>query len=202
MIRYYVPEGVEAPTHILYPGFLHDTVGPEGGGGRIYGGEWSPEDTGWTKTAAGWWINPGNATPAALARLETHPRIVRWEPVVGVAPEHIWRVPVLVQPQREEPVDLFVSALDRVLTTAGFDAPADLADLQRELLNMALGAAQRQSFDAEEEALIDLTARILALGHHISRHELALGWLSELMMLRVLFAAIGCKHLVREAGDG
>ncbi len=203
--RYYVPQGVEAPKHILFPGpmELYAGHGPDVadggcGGGRLYGAqEFVDGEPGWSKTEAGWYLCMSDGCcPQHLIRLDTHPRIVRWKHVDGVVKGHAWRVPVLLQPDRvpeipgREP-DTYVSALDSVWTKEGWKDPDDLATIQRLLLEVALNIGKAEDFDTSERELVQVVAAVLGLGHHVSVHELERsGWLSKALLLRVLLTTL------------
>lgn len=204
--RYYVPKGIQAPTHISFPGpmELYDGHGPDVpgggcGGGRLYGvQDFIDGEPGWTKTDEGWWMNLGGCLPQHLIRLDTHPRIVRWKTIIGADEHHWWRVPVLLQPDTEglgrEP-EMYVSALDSSWKIGrGWSDPDDLAAIQRTLLDIALCIGESQSFDAAEEELVAVVSDVLALGHHVSMVELSeASWLTKRLLLRTLFAASGLQ---------
>lgn len=202
-IRYYCPPGVSRPSHRedlvggaeLLPGKGPDAaLGQGDGGGLVFGGEYVDKEPGWHRTGAGWWVHLGGSIPQHLVRSAPHPRIIRWTLVAGALPEHRWRVPVILMPQGGdagvEPV--YVSALEKEWRgdAAGWKAPADLVALQDQLIAVAHDLSLSRDLAAQTADITDLTIDLLALGHLVSRHEIAAGgWLSELTMLRVLAAA-------------
>ncbi|HYG69178.1 MAG TPA: hypothetical protein VD838_16020 [Anaeromyxobacteraceae bacterium] len=208
--RYYTPIGVAAPAHNPHPGGsrLFDGVGPDvdheptkkrkkRGGGIVYGGAYTPGEPGWVEAPAGWWMNLDGCLPHHTTRLDTSPRITRWAQVQGARPDHYWRVPVLLQPDgKGEGRSIFVSALDRVWKGGDTYAdPADLAALQRRVLEVCYGVAKDGDHKRHRTSLGVLVADILAVGHHVSPFEIIAGeWLSEVVELRVLLAAADMTH--------
>jgi hypothetical protein len=195
---------------------LNDGYGPDVaaggcGGGFLYGAqEFSPDEKGWELTSAGWYLNMGpGCQPQHLIRLDTNPRIIRWKQVEGVTPGHWWRVPVLLQPDRageefgREP-DYYVSALDGVWTSRGWQDPPELTALMRLLLEVAMNIGESKDFEKSERELVEIVAQVLAQGHHVSIHELERGaWLSKALLLRVLLATLDLTPVDPEtAADG
>ncbi len=214
-VRYYCPRGVPKPAHRgdliggseLLPGKGPEVAGESdlaGGGGTVYGGAYTQGEEGWHRTEAKWWVHLGSTVPQHLARAAPNPRIVRWHLVVGAFPEHRWRVPVLLMRQPgdaeasgTEPV--YVSALEREWRgdAKGWQAPADLVEMQERLHAVAHDLATGASLEDEWTAITDLTLSMLEQGHTISRHEIAVGrWLTELTLLRIL--AAGCDITDRD----
>lgn len=201
-IRYYCPAGGSVPAYAatLPP---HGCVAGRGpdvdaqlgeGGGVVYGGAFRPNEPGWQRTAAGWWVNLGGVRPQDLVKLDTDPRIVRWVLVDGDRREHRWKVPVLLRPEftDEGETDVYVSALERVWRGGDkWDDPAHLVELQRRLRAVAIGLALADGESlTENRALVQVVVDLLACGQDISEHELvAGGWLTERMLVRVTIAA-------------
>ena len=159
-----------------------------GGGGKIYGASGYDPATRekWRKTRAGWWLLLLNHKPQDLIRLQAHPRVRRWAPLVGAQPEHTWHIPILLEPTRLG----WMSALDGIWDGESWSA-GELARLQEPLLAIANGV--QQGDDATREAdFRRLAIDLLALGHLVDEDLLiAAGWLSESLMLRVVLTAAG-----------
>lgn len=156
---------------------------------------------GWTRSAAGWWIRLGELKPQALARVERHPRVVSWAVIEGVVPEHQWAVPVLVRWREQEGGQgLWVAALDRIWGGGDRWSMGSEIEYQVQLL---LGLVHDEGrLDIEDgdvvEELVELAVALLQHGQHVDADLLILaGWLSELMVVRVLRAAIGWEGEVR-----
>lgn len=190
--RWYVPKDGERPPHvpIIMAQRLVDQVGPDPvGGGTVYGGPYTVGEPGWAK-AGDWWINLRDVEPQTLAKLNTHPRVLRWTPVAGSMTGHWWNVPVLLTPTTDgdgKPV-LYRSALDQHWNGEEWTDPTDLVGLQERLREVALNVAGGQVSD--DRALVGLVSDLLMLGHLIHPRELAAsGWLTRSLLLRVLIAA-------------
>jgi hypothetical protein len=207
--RWYCPAGIARPTHLsvlatpvgCVPGVGPDVADAGPGGGMMYGGVFTPGESGWVKTEAGWYVNMVGVMPQVLARMDRNPRITRWTMVQGVTREHVLMVPVLLGPvfPDDAPTDgselvapiAYVSALDQVLTQKGWSDPTELAALQEQLRRVAITIGTEHCLD--DPGLVSLAIELLMLGHqNVTRHEMiAGGWFSELVLLRVLVAAAG-----------
>jgi hypothetical protein len=202
-IRYYCPPGIDRPAHRedlgagaeLLPGKGPEAaLGQGAGGGAVYGGLYVDREPGWQRTAAGWWVHLGGTVPQHLVRAAPHARIIRWSLVAGALPEHRWRVPVILMPQGGEAgvEPVYVSVLEKEWRgdEAGWKTPPELVVMQDQLISVAHDLAMSSDLEAQTKDITDLTLALLAIGHLVSRHEIAAGgWLSELTMLRVLAAA-------------
>lgn len=201
--RWYVPKGIERPAHVptAVALRLHDQVGPDPvGGGMVFGGPYTPGEPGWVK-AGTWYINLHDVEPQTLARITTHPRIIRWTPVVGSVNGHWWNVPVLLTPtlDGDGKAVLYRSAVDQHWNGNEWTDPADLADLQERLRQVAINVAG--GLVSDDRALVALVSDLALLGHLLHPSELAAsGWLTRSLLLRFLIAAADVP--VPEAGDG
>lgn len=197
--RWYCPPGVAKPAHAVVPGVVAclPDAGPPGAtpGGTVYGGTLELGEKGWKKHRGGWWFNGQGSAPSLLIRLDPHPRLIRWVEVAGSIPDHLWRVPVLLEPVMDEsgtPV-LFRGALDRVWNGQGWDTPQEIESLMRRLLSLCLdigrGATSLSSPEAVAAAL-----DVLALGQVFDRDEVVEeGWISEVVVLRTLIGGCGME---------
>lgn len=199
-VRWYCPPGLAKPKHAIIPGSL--ACLPEGGppgavpGGTCYGGPVEPDEPGWQQHQAGHWFNYTEAVPALLLRMDPNPRMVRWVEVAGADPSHTWRVPVLMEPvygEDGETILLFKSALDRVWTGTTWDTPEAVSDLQRRLMLVCHALGTNQANLTSVEA-VQATLDVLRQGHEFDPQEIiAAGWVSEVLVVRVLVAACGLE---------
>jgi hypothetical protein len=197
--RWYCPPGVAKPAHACIPGILQclPEAGPPGAlpGGLCYGAPVEPRETGWQRHSAGHWFNFNGASPAILIRLDTDPRVVEWVEVAGRDPAQVWRVPKLVEPVTDEAgeVVLFKGALDCTWTGKGWTLPPRLQELQRSLLTVCHDLG-RGALRLDSMACVDLAIGILGEGHTIDAEEVtAAGWVTEVLVVRVLLAAAGMR---------
>jgi hypothetical protein len=193
----YVPLGVTPPSH-LAPGNIigiREGKGIGGTEGVLYGTQ--PELIGsplWQRTAEGWWILFQGQQPQQLRRMDTSPRILTWTPVDGANRGEVWLVPrllKLIDPERE---DLgYVSALDRIYAGEGqWRGEPALARLQEQLLSIAHHVQLAPTPDERNGLILRLVIDLAAIGHYVSLAEMiAAAWLSELVQLRFIFAALG-----------
>jgi hypothetical protein len=198
--RWYCPPGVAKPAHAVVPGQLPllPHAGPSGAppGGIVYGGVFEDCEPGWQSHPAGHWFHLAEAIPAQLIRLDTHPRLVTWREVAGAIPGHLWRVPALLEPVRDDRtgnIELFISSLDRTWNGTGWDTPLALADLQRRLLrcHYSLGQGAMSLYGAEA---VRMALDVLALGQVFDPAEaVAAGWVSEVLVVRTLCAAVSLE---------
>lgn len=197
--RWYCPPGVAKPAHAVVPGAVAclPHAGPPGAppGGTVYGGLLELDEPGWRAHPGGWWYNGRGSAPALLIRLDPHPRLVKWTEIVGAHQDHTWRVPVMLEPVMDEtgnPV-LFKSALDRVWTGNGWDAPPEIDGLMRRLLSVCHEIGRGGASLTSPEA-VDAALDALALGHIFDRGEIIEeGWVSEVLVLRTLLATCGME---------
>lgn len=159
-----------------------------GGGGRMWGGGYHPESSGWKPTPAGWWLQLLDHKPQHCIRLQAHPRVRQWVSVVGALPDHTWQIPVLLTHDQGR----ITSALDGIFDGQQFSA-GDLSHLQQQLLAVRAGVGANNYSDEElQTATLNLAIDLLAVGQWIDRDFLAVsGWLSESLMLRAILIACG-----------
>lgn len=199
-VRWYCPPGIDKPKHAVIPGECRMFPGMGVAGappdGICYGGAVEDGEEGWHRHPGGHWFNMRDAAPALLIRLETNPRLIKWNEIEGAKPEHIWRVPALLDPVYDKDgstILMFKSALDRLWTGNGWDTPADVSDIQRRLLSVchALGT-DRTSLGSDDAVRVAID--ILRLGHEFDAYEVTkAGWISEVLTVRVLIAACGME---------
>jgi hypothetical protein len=196
----YCPKGIAKPACCAHGGAvgLLPGKGPDvssvlegdqlvttGGGGLCYGGGWQPDAPGWTLTSGGWYVQLLGHRPQDLIRLQSHPRVRRWQTVVGAQPDQLWQIPVLL----EHGGNGYTSALDGVWNGQAWTA-GELADLQSQLLALVNGIGQGDPAFNMEQSLRDLAFALLAVGHWIDEPLLAVtGWFSEQLLARTILAA-------------
>lgn len=158
--------------------------------GICYGGPYETDGWDWKPSPAGWWLGTCGHRPQDLVRLEDHPRVIRWRTIPGAQPEHTWRVPVLLTPDPDGAAPAYVSALDRVMTPQGWQAPEDLRPLQEWLLHLAHRQTSAGTMEERNARFIQGAVALLAVGQWVDFDLLATaGWLSERLSLAIAFAA-------------
>ena len=156
-----------------------------GGGGLCYGGGWHPDAPGWIKTSGDYWVQLLGHRPQDVIRLQSHPRVRRWQSIQGAQHDHTWQIPVLL----ERGENGYTSALDGVWDGTGWTA-GELAKLQSQLLALVNGIAQGDPAFNLEQSLRELAFALLAVGHWIDEPLLAVtGWFSEQLLARTILAA-------------
>ncbi len=201
----FTPPGIEKPACCPHPGFVNIvpgrgpdcTVGNEPAqatGGRCWGGiiSDSPELT-WLKVKAGWWLGLEGHLPQHLGRLRPHPSIRRWRIIEGAAPEHHWRIPVLIEVAGDGKDTWYVSALDGHWNGETFIDPPEFEKLQNRLLAIAYKQDLHVDQVERNRLVLDLALRLLAMGHWLDDAGdvvAAAKWLPESMMSRVILAAL------------
>jgi hypothetical protein len=205
----YVPTGVAKPACCPHrapfgvapgggPDRALDTAGnPSDQGGQCFGCAMN-RDLPWKRTRSGWWVMVEDYLPQHLARAES-PRAVRaWDIVEGFAADHWWRVPILLQQDREH--GLWLSALDRVYTGEGWADPNGWADLIEPLLQIAYETPLHADREQRNRAVTDLAIRLLQVGQWVDADLLgAAEWLSERLLAQIIEAAMGLGAAVDPA---
>lgn len=191
----YCPDGMAKPPCCAHAAPMRVLAGkgPDNHpkGGNLWG---SPVAQGqWKKTVAGWWILEEGHFPQHLARVETHPRIIRWMAVRGAEVGHWWRVPVFLVPAGQPDQHLWCTALDRIFDGAGYSIPQDFQGIQEKLLYFASGTLFGGDTPEERDlACVLLAAEILAIGQWVDPALLASkAWLTERVASDVITAALG-----------
>ncbi len=180
---FYTPPGVAKPEHCPHraPNQLLAGQGPDGLGGKTWGGTYSPALKGnWTKTAAGWWVDFTNKRPANLLRNVTLPG----RTVIGAEPEHYWVVPQILAPDMTCAIpQRFANLPDG---SFGWVDEPKYAEIISTIRAIRLG-------DVKDEPTLTATAlALLGLNYHITANELAaVGWMHTDMLFRVLFSSAG-----------
>ena len=162
------------------------------GGGAVYGGGYAKGQPGWKLTDDGYWINWNQSEPQHFTRLDTHPRVLKWDTIEGAFNGHEWLVPILLTCTKTKRGKLvFGSALEAVLGREGWGDCEDLAELQSRMFKVAHGL--RPITPESTDEMVRLVFDILALGHHgMTLNELkAVGWISARFLIRVLLTAAG-----------
>lgn len=201
----YTPRGVNKPACCAHnaPNGLLSGIGPDAddqtgkGGGEVWGGTYTKGQP-WRKSRAGWyWLDQGHR-PQDLARLTCHPRLVKWTVVPGAVEGQWWRVPIIVAPTPTPPdaegktSRMYLSALDRVWGWDGYGSPADLEDLQRRCIAVAIGSPLADTPADRDAACARLAIDLLREGHWIDEGwMIEHAWLTESVQIRVIRAAIG-----------
>lgn len=203
---WYCPPGIRLPDHVqwrdavqaIVPGKGPDVdVDPEAkGGGTIYGGGgYVDKQSGWSKTAAGYWVRFTGALPQHLVRMDMHPRVVSWTTLEGAWPGQEWIIPVLVRPVFRKGSDeprCFQSALERTWRDGAFKDPQDLVQIQEKLIHVAQGLRiEGRGYDP----LFRLVLELIAMGHHsLSEAEFDKNeWITQKFAIRVFAAAAGLE---------
>ncbi len=180
---FYTPPGVDRPGHCphIAPNQLAPGQGPDGLGGKTWGGIYVPaaKDQ-WKQTAGGWWINFTNKRPANLMRSVTLPG----RTVSGAEPEHLWVVPQILNR------DLTCAIPQRFAILAdgsyGWADEPKYADLISTMRAIRLGDVK------DDKTQIGVALTLLAINYHVTANELAAaGWLTDEMLFRVIVAAAG-----------
>jgi hypothetical protein len=183
-----------AHTNHMMPGHGPDVDTDKGapGGGVVYGGGYVKGQKGWQLTDDGYWINWTKSEPQHFTRMDTHPRVLRWDTIEGSHPGHEWLIPILLTcAKTKRGKFVFGSALEAVLGRSGWGDCEDLSDLQMRMFKVAHGL--RPITPASTDELVTLVYDIICLGHQgMTLNDLkAVGWISARFLIRVLLTAAG-----------
>jgi len=156
----------------------------------------------WVQAKAGWWLLDEGHRPQHLARMDCHPRIVRWIAVHGADREQWWRVPVFLAPLGNEERGLWCSALDRVYDGTGYAIPDAFKSIQERLLALTAGVPfGGETPEERDAACIQLAIELLQIGQWVDGPLCAVkGWLTNSVVIRIIQAAMGSDP-EQEAAD-
>ncbi len=200
---YYCPDGVAKPAHCPHASTMRPLPGmsPDGGTGLVYATHYDAESKPrWLKTSGGWWILLDGKRPQDLLRLSCSQRILRWHVIAGAEAGHVWRVPVLLTLSDPDDKDSgYVTAVDRIFSGGEWIASPEITSMQERLLAIAQHIALDDDLAKRNAAVTALTIELLQVGHLVASCEIeAARWLSELMQLRVIFAAMDRLDLIAD----
>lgn len=198
----FTPQGMPKPACCPHMAQVPVLKGPEGLPGICWGGAYLPDAGEWIKTPAGWWLNINGHQPQHMTKLETHPRVMRWECIIGAQPDHFWRIPILLTRVSLGEEEGFVSALDRIWNGMEWAAPRDLEPLQTRLLSAANGVPLGADPELRSKAMREIAMEILSVGSWVDPDFLAAtGWLSERLIVDIPLAACDLKPDMPDAAN-